>query len=145
MQDRAANFFSLFASTSTLICCALPALFVVLGAGASFASLLGVFPFLIVLSQYKIAISLFALIMIVVAGVVNYKTARMPCPADPELGRACLQIEAAFPKDLHRIHRHLYLRQHFHLHSAQIYLRRGHDTFLPQKVNSQYQSYFRAD
>ncbi|MGX4675924.1 hypothetical protein ACWCIB_03555 [SAR92 clade bacterium H246] len=92
MQDRAANFFSLFASTSTLICCALPALFVVLGAGASFASLLGVFPFLIVLSQYKIAISLFALIMIVVAGVVNYKTARMPCPADPELGRACLQM-----------------------------------------------------
>lgn len=91
MQDRAANFFSLFASTSTLVCCALPALFVTLGAGASFASLLGVFPFLIVLSQYKIAISLFALTMIVVAGVVNYKTARMPCPADPELGRACLQ------------------------------------------------------
>ena len=91
MQDRAANFFSLFASTSTLICCALPAIFVTLGAGASFASLLGVFPFLIVLSQYKIAISLFALLMIAVAGVVNYKTARMPCPADPELGRACLK------------------------------------------------------
>jgi hypothetical protein len=91
MQDRAANFFSLFASTSTLICCALPAVFITLGAGASFASLLGIFPFLIVLSQYKIAISLFALVMIVIAGVVNYKTARMPCPADPELGRACLQ------------------------------------------------------
>jgi len=91
MQDRAANFFSLFASTSTLICCALPAIFVTLGAGASFASLLGVFPFLIVLSQYKIAISLFALVMIAVAGVVNYKTARMPCPADPEMGRACLK------------------------------------------------------
>ncbi|MCT2530791.1 hypothetical protein N2382_07955 [SAR92 clade bacterium H921] len=92
MQERAASFFSLFASTSTLICCALPALFVTLGAGASFASLLSVFPFLIVLSQYKIAISLFALVMLVVAGMVNYKTARMPCPADPDLGRACLQI-----------------------------------------------------
>ncbi|MGB1868181.1 MAG: hypothetical protein ACPH64_03160 [Porticoccaceae bacterium] len=91
MQDRAANFFSLFASTSTLICCALPAIFVALGAGASFASLLGIFPFLIVLSQYKIAISLFALTMILIAGVVNYKTARMPCPIDPELGRICLQ------------------------------------------------------
>ena len=91
MQDKAANFCSLVASTSTLICCALPALFVTLGAGASFASLIGVFPFLIVLSQYKIAISLFALAMIVIAGLVNYKTARMPCPADPELGRTCLQ------------------------------------------------------
>jgi len=90
VQNKASSFFSLFASTSTLICCALPALFVSLGAGASFASLIGVFPFLIVLSQYKVAISLFALAMIVLAGIVNYRTARMPCPADPELGRACL-------------------------------------------------------
>ena len=57
MNDRAANFFSLFASSSTLICCALPSLFVVLGAGASFASLLTIFPFLIVLSKYKVTIS----------------------------------------------------------------------------------------
>ena len=32
MQDKTANFFSLFASTSTLICCALPAIFVAIGA-----------------------------------------------------------------------------------------------------------------
>ena len=91
MNDKAANYFSLFASSSTLICCALPSLFVVLGAGASFASLLTVFPFLIVLSQYKVTISLVALVAIALAGVVHYKTARMPCPADPALGRACLQ------------------------------------------------------
>ena len=91
MNDRAANFFSLFASSSTLICCALPSLFVVLGAGASFASLLTIFPFLIVLSQYKVTISLIALAMIALAGFAHYKTARLPCPADPELGRACLQ------------------------------------------------------
>ena len=35
MQDKTANFFSLFASTSTLICCALPAIFVAIGAGAT--------------------------------------------------------------------------------------------------------------
>lgn len=91
MNERAANFFSLFASSSTLICCALPSLFVVLGAGASFASLLTVFPFLIVLSQYKLAISLTAFTTIALAGFAHYKTARLPCPADPELGRACLQ------------------------------------------------------
>ena len=91
MNEKAANFFSLFASSSTLICCALPSLFVVLGAGASFASLLTVFPFLIVLSQYKLAISLTAFTTIALAGFAHYKTARLPCPADPELGRVCLQ------------------------------------------------------
>ena len=92
MNDRAANFFSLFASSSTLICCALPSLFVVLGAGASFASLLTSFPFLIVLSKYKVTISLIALATIALTGIVHYKTARLPCPADPELGRACLRL-----------------------------------------------------
>ncbi|MDG2346653.1 MAG: hypothetical protein P8L73_00590 [SAR86 cluster bacterium] len=90
-QDDAANFVSLFASSSTLICCALPAIFVALGAGASFASLVSTFPFLIVLSQYKIYISFTALTMLAIAGIINYRTYFMPCPADPELGRLCLQ------------------------------------------------------
>jgi hypothetical protein len=91
MDDKTTNFLSLFASSSTLICCALPAIFVAIGAGASFASLITVFPFLIVLSQYKVYITLFALVMIAIAGYVNYKTHHMPCPADPELGRMCMQ------------------------------------------------------
>ena len=91
MDDKTTNFISLFASSSTLICCALPALFVVLGAGASFASLITVFPFLITLSQYKLYITVFALIMLVLAGYVNYKTYYMPCPADPELGKHCMK------------------------------------------------------
>ena len=72
MEDKSANFLSLFASSSTLICCALPSLFVVIGAGASFANLLTVFPFLIVLSQYKIYITMFALVMIIFAGYENF-------------------------------------------------------------------------
>jgi len=91
VKDNTANIFSLFASSSTLICCALPSLFVALGAGASFASLITHIPFLITLSQYKVQITLFALVMIVMAGYVNYRTYHMPCPADPELGRLCMQ------------------------------------------------------
>ena len=91
MNDKASNYFSLFASSSTLICCALPAIFVALGAGASFASLITIFPFLVTLSQYKLYITLFAFLMIVIAGYINYKTYYMPCPADPELGRACTE------------------------------------------------------
>ena len=91
MDDKTTNFISLFASSSTFICCALPAIFVVFGAGASFASLITVFPFLITLSQYKLYITLFALIMLVLAGYINYKTFNMPCPADPELGKFCMK------------------------------------------------------
>ncbi len=70
MDDKSANFLSLF---------------------ASFASIITIFPFLIVLSQYKIWITSFALIMLAFAGYVNYKTYHMPCPADPELGRLCAE------------------------------------------------------
>ncbi|HIG67483.1 MAG TPA: hypothetical protein EYQ44_06675 [Porticoccaceae bacterium] len=91
MEDKTTNYFSLFASTSTLICCALPALFVSLGTGASFASLVSTFPFLVTLSLYKIPISVFAFLMIVVAGIINYRTARLPCPIDPELGKVCME------------------------------------------------------
>ncbi len=91
MNDKLASFLSLFASSSTLFCCALPALFVALGAGASFASLISLFPFLIVLSQYKLYITVFALIMLGLAGYAHYKAGYMPCPADLKPGQACMQ------------------------------------------------------
>lgn len=91
MDYKSTNALSLFASSSTLICCALPALFIVLGAGASFASLINIFPFLISMSYYKIEITLFAFVMILIAGFANYQTAKLPCPADPELGKLCMK------------------------------------------------------
>ena len=90
MKAKTINFFSLFASSSTLICCALPALFVAVGAGASFASLITLFPFLITLSHYKVYITLFALVMLVIAGYMNHKTRHLPCPAEHEHGVACM-------------------------------------------------------
>src|SRR5437764_1650871 len=47
------SYFSLFTSLSTLLCCALPSLFVLLGLGASVASLLSFLPWLVTLSHYK--------------------------------------------------------------------------------------------
>ena len=44
MFDRPANFLSLFASSSTLICCALPTIFILIGAGATFANIISIFP-----------------------------------------------------------------------------------------------------
>ena len=90
MDDKSANIISLFASSSTLICCALPSLFVLVGAGASFASLITIFPFLVTLSKYKIYITLFALFALIIAGVINYRTYHLPCPVDPALGATCM-------------------------------------------------------
>ena len=91
IDEQTANFFSLFASSSTLVCCALPAVFVALGAGASFASLVSTFPFLITLSQYKVYITFFALVMLLIAGYANYINSNLSCPADPRLGRLCMK------------------------------------------------------
>jgi mercuric ion transport protein len=53
LKQNLYNFFSLFTSLSTLICCALPTLFVTLGLGAVVASGLSAFPFLITMSRNK--------------------------------------------------------------------------------------------
>ena len=82
---------SLFASSSTLICCALPALFVFIGAGASFASLVNIFPQLIIISHYKIQISIGTLIILLIAGILIKKSDSLPCPIDPKLRNICLK------------------------------------------------------
>ena len=91
MKDDFTNYFTLFASASTLICCGLPSLFVLVGAGASFATLVSAFPLLIEISRYKVYISLGALIMICLAGYVNYRTSKAPCPIDTTAAIICMQ------------------------------------------------------
>ena len=82
---------TLFISSSTLICCALPALFVAVGAGATLASLTNVFPQLIIISQYKVLISFITLIILLFAGVMIKKSEALPCPVDPNLRTICLK------------------------------------------------------
>jgi len=47
------SYFSLFTSLGTLLCCALPSLFVLFGLGASVASMLSFLPWLVTLSRHK--------------------------------------------------------------------------------------------
>ena len=47
---------SLFTSLGTLVCCALPALLVTLGMGASLASLISFFPWITIISDFKLII-----------------------------------------------------------------------------------------
>ncbi len=91
VQSPMVNFFALLSSSSTLLCCALPAILVSMGAGAVFANIISVVPALTVVSRFKIEITIATLVILIAVGVLHSKTAKMPCPADPILGRACLK------------------------------------------------------
>ncbi len=82
---------SLFASSSTLVCCALPALLVALGAGAALSSLVSVFPQVVWLSEHKEALFVVAGLALAASGALQWHNRNAPCPVDPALRRACLQ------------------------------------------------------
>ncbi|KNZ31031.1 MAG: hypothetical protein AD742_19230 [Methylibium sp. NZG] len=82
---------SLFASSATLVCCALPALLVALGAGAALSSLVGVVPQVVWLSEHKGAVFAVAGVMLAVAGAWQWRNRNAPCPVDPALRHACLR------------------------------------------------------
>ena len=82
---------SLFASSSTLICCAIPALLVSLGAGAALASLVAVFPQIVWISEHKEIIFSIAALLMIVTGFIQWRNQNAPCPIDVELRNACLK------------------------------------------------------
>ena len=82
---------SLFATSGTLVCCAIPALLVALGAGAALSSLVSVFPQIVWLSEHKEAVFGFAGLMMAVSGVLQWRNRHAPCPTDPALHQACLR------------------------------------------------------
>jgi hypothetical protein len=88
---RSVTWLTLFASGGTLVCCALPALMVAIGAGASLASLATNVPALVWISEHKNLVFALAGAMLVAAGVMQWRARSLPCPADPAMARACTQ------------------------------------------------------
>jgi hypothetical protein len=83
---------ALFGSFSTLFCCALPALFVSIGAGAAVIGVVSAVPQLVWLSEHKIPLFIFAGIMLTLSGVMRYLTRNAPCPADPAKAKSCQRM-----------------------------------------------------
>jgi len=83
---------ALLGSLGTLICCALPALLVSLGAGATMASLVTNLPQLVWLSEHKVPLFTFAAIMLVMSGVTLSDNRRIPCPTDPQKAKSCIRV-----------------------------------------------------
>lgn len=86
---RKINVLSLFTSSSTLICCALPATLVAIGSAATLASLVASFPQLIWISEHKVLVFGVAGTMLGMAGYLQWQARNAPCPADVALAAVC--------------------------------------------------------
>ena len=83
---------ALVGSLGTLLCCAMPAVLVSVGAGAAVASLVTNVPQLVWLSEHKITLFILAAVMLVIAGVTTYLNRHMPCPTDPAQAKSCRRM-----------------------------------------------------
>ena len=85
---------SLFTSFGTLICCALPALLVTLGMGASLISILGIFPWITVISEQKKIVFIISGIFLSLGFVNQYvNNISSSCPTDENEARICKNLK----------------------------------------------------
>ena len=89
VKTKHLSYLSLFTSGGTLICCALPALLVGLGAGAVMASLVSSVPQIVWFSEHKLGVFIFAGIMLSISGFLQWKARSLPCPSDIALAEIC--------------------------------------------------------
>ena len=89
VKTKHLSLLSLFSSGGTLICCALPALLVSLGAGAVMASLVSSVPQIVWFSEHKLVVFTFAGVMLSISGFQQWKARSLPCPSDKELAELC--------------------------------------------------------
>ncbi len=87
-RNVSVSWLTLFTSSGTLVCCALPIILVTLGMGATVAALTSTFPFLIFLSLHKIWVFAMSGLMLALSTWLIYRPGQF-CPADPEQARVC--------------------------------------------------------
>ena len=80
---------TLFSSGGTLICCALPALLVSLGAGAVMVSIVTSVPQIVWFSEHKLGVFIFTGVMLSISGLLQWRARSLPCPSDKGLAQLC--------------------------------------------------------
>ncbi len=90
-QGAWAAWLALLGGTGTLLCCALPALLVALGAGAALSSLIASVPQLVWVSEHKDAVFILATVLMALGGAAQWRSRHAPCPVEPALRQACLR------------------------------------------------------
>lgn len=91
-KDYFLPFLGLFTSISTIFCCALPIILVVLGMGAAFASLTANFPFIIWLAERAIYFFSMTAIIIIISGYFIFLKPQS-CPSDKKLAMICQKTQ----------------------------------------------------
>jgi len=89
VKTKHISLLTLFSSGGTLICCALPALLVSLGAGAVMASVVSSVPQIVWFSEHKLGVFIFAGIMLSISGLLQWQARSLPCPSDKALAELC--------------------------------------------------------
>lgn len=83
---------TLLASTTTLVCCVLPAVLVSVGAGAVMIGLVSAFPQLVWLSEHKALVFGIAGVLLAASGAMIWRARSLPCPIDPAAARSCTRL-----------------------------------------------------
>lgn len=86
---------ALLASTSTLVCCVLPAVLVSLGAGAALVGLVAAVPQLIWFSEHKALVFGLAGAALLGSGMLLWQARRLPCPTEPRAAASCTRLRRA--------------------------------------------------
>ena len=89
VRETALAGLALATSLGTLICCALPAALVAIGAGAVMAGLVTAMPSLVTLSEHKAVVFASAGLLLALAAIARYLSRNAPCPVDPIQALAC--------------------------------------------------------
>lgn len=92
IKESALTVLTLFTSTGTLICCALPVALVTLGLGATVVGLTSASPWLIVLSRHKLWIFVISALLLAASAWLIYRPGRA-CPTEPKLARLCMRLD----------------------------------------------------
>ena len=91
-QEKRLTWLALFASTGTLVCCALPIALVTLGFGATVAALSSNVPFLVTLTLHKAWVFSASGALLAISGWLIFRPGRT-CPTDSELSALCDQTQ----------------------------------------------------
>ncbi|MGH9520711.1 MAG: hypothetical protein ACRD2D_13720 [Terriglobales bacterium] len=83
---------TLFFSSGTLLCCALPILLITLGMSGAVVFITNAWPWLVTLSHHKLWIFVGAGLYLLTIAWLIYRPGRA-CPADPQLARLCARAD----------------------------------------------------
>jgi len=99
VKDKSLAILSLFASTSTLFCCALPTLLVTLGLGAVVAGAVTNLPWLVPLSRHKHVVFALAGVLIAINWVLlRRRSTNATCAVDQPSGTSACEVASRFSR-----------------------------------------------